>query len=75
MKTQMLESQLTHLEQNTPPKNDFWKHYLEDRAPAIQAEIDRLRRFANRRAGRVADVANMSADVFQARLDDCLATF
>ena len=70
----MLESQLTYLEQYVPPKNDYWRYYLQDRAPAIQAEIDRLRRFANKRQGKVADTVNASADVFQTRLNACTAT-
>ena len=71
----MLESQLTYLEQREPPKNRLWKNWLEDRARVIQVQIDSLRRFANKRTGRIADNVNGNADVFQARLDDCLATF
>jgi hypothetical protein len=70
----MLESQLSYLEKCTPPRNYFWKCYLQDRVPAIQAEIDRLRRFANRRAGKVADNVNAKADALQARLDTCKVT-
>jgi hypothetical protein len=53
--------------------NESWRTYVALRAVGVMRHIARLRRFANLKPGRVADIVNVQADSLQERLDKILS--
>jgi hypothetical protein len=59
---------LSRLER-TVQHNESWRAYVSQRAVEVQEWINRLRRFASLKPGKVTDACNARADSLQSRLD------
>lgn len=59
---------LERIENRTPG----WRLYIKLRSAEVQRHIDRLRRFASHRPGKVANSCKLRADSLQKRLDALL---